>query len=240
MIKFSTETCITRAQRLAPYFTIIKPEGEGPFPVAILMHGCGNQIGPQTDYAHAAAKQGIASVIVDSYSPRKISLLEARGLVCGGMRFWGRERAGDLLATLAWVRIQDWAQPDAIGAAGWSHGGWTVMDALALGSKVANYANLSDMPEDPLAGLKTAFLVYPWCGYGVQTHANGWVKPVPAMMLLGSKDSVSGAVETIVYRDATHSFDETTSINPSFRYNEDYTQNAMTTFADWMAQHLAA
>ena len=102
MIRFPAETLAARAARLSPCFTIVKPDvakfGDGPFATTIMMHGCGSQIGPQTDYAKAAAEYGVASIIVDSYSLRRIDKAQAAGLVCSGLRLWGRERAGDIFA----------------------------------------------------------------------------------------------------------------------------------------------
>ena len=254
MQKFPRETLDSRAARLLAHCQIFKPEGNGPFPTAFLFHGCGDNDGPQPGYAKAAAQKGIASVVVDSFRPRDISLTEARILVCTGLRLWGRERAGDLIALLHWARGQDWVQADRLAAAGWSHGGWTVMDALALGPEVAEFADLEGVPADPLAGLSTAFLVYPWCGLGAQTLRKGWQKAIPAYLMLGENDTLSGThlplkaadkvrlsgatVETLIYPGATHSFDEETSVNPTFRFNPEQTADAQARFADWMARHL--
>ena len=254
MKRFPRETLSARADRLSPAAVIIKPDGDGPFPVGIMHHGCGNADGPQIHYAKAAARAGIASVIVDSYGPRRLSLTQARTLVCGGLHLWGRERAGDLLAMLHWVRQQAWADPSRLAAAGWSHGGWTIMDALALGPACAEHARLTDVPANPLDGLKTVFLVYPWCGFGAQTHKKGWTRAISAHMILGQKDSVSGVrfplraaaaarlsgaqVETDIYPNATHSFDEVTSVNPTFRHDPALEARAIAAFTAWMQREL--
>jgi dienelactone hydrolase len=254
MKKFPRETLDARAQRLLPFCQIVRPEGQGPFPTVFLFHGCGDPDGPQPGYAKAAAAKGIASVVVDSYRPRGISLIEARMLICSGMRLWGRERAGDLISLMHWARNQDWVAADRLAAAGWSHGGWTVMDALALGAEVAEFADLEGVSADPLAGLTAAFLVYPWCGLGAQTLRRGWQKAIPAFLMLGENDTLSGTkyplraadkvrgagapVETHIYPGATHSFDEETSVNPTFRFNPVQAADAQARFADWMASRL--
>lgn len=253
-MKFPRESLNSRAQRLLPHCQMIRPAGPGPFPTLFLFHGCGDPDGPQPAYAAEAAKHGIASVVVDSFRPRDISLNEARILVCTGMRLWGRERAGDLVALMDWARHQDWVDARRLGAAGWSHGGWTVMDGLALGSQVAEFAGLTDVPADPLAGLKTAFLVYPWCGLGAQTLRLGWTQKIPAFFLLAGEDNLSGTrlplraaemltkagglIETHIYPGATHSFDEQISVNPTFRYDAVLFEDAKSRFASWMVRHL--
>ena len=61
--------------------------------------------------------------------------------------------------------MQNWVDPDRIVVAGWSHGGWTIMDALALrpGREMAHFTGLT-----PLEGyLATS----PGCVYAVLATA---------------------------------------------------------------------
>jgi dienelactone hydrolase len=255
MIRFPSETLRARTARLSPNFTIVRPDsaifGPGPYPTTIMMHGCGDQNGPQSDYAHGAARHGVASVIVDSYTARRISKAEAAGLVCAGLRLWGRERAGDVFAALSWARQQDWVDVDQLSLSGWSHGGWSVMDALALGPEVAKHAAISDLNDDVLGGVTSAFLVYPWCGAGAQTPSRGWQKPVRAFMLLAEKDSVAGVrfplralaaaarsgarTDSIVYPRATHCFDEEITFNPTFKFDPVDTHKAIEFYGKWIS-----
>jgi dienelactone hydrolase len=256
MIRFPAETLAARAQRLAPYFTIIKPDpnifGPGPYPTTIMLHGCGNHLGPQTDYARAAAGNGVASIIVDSYTPRQIDKARAVAFICSGLRLWGRERAGDVLAALHFARCQDWVCTGSLSLAGWSHGGWSVMDALALGAQVGQHAGITDLPDDPLAGVGSAFVVYPWCGAGAQTHGRGWVKPVRAFMLLAEKDSVAGVrfplkaleaahrsgakTQSLIYAGATHCFDEENTFSPTFKIDPVLAARAHKLYGEWIAE----
>jgi dienelactone hydrolase len=254
MMKLPVETLSARAARFAPFYRIVKPDGPGPFPTVVHFHGCGDHDGPQPNYAAAAAARGVASILVNSFAPRGITLLEARLLVCSGMRLWGRERAGDVLAALHWARQQNWVDSGRLGVAGWSHGAWSIMDALALGQTCGTHAQLKDLPDDPFEGLKTAFLVYPWCGIGAQTLSRGWSKLIPTAFILAQDDSLAGItlplkaaarlskagcqVETHIYPGATHSFDEETSVNPTFRFNPEHARDAHVRFADWMERFL--
>jgi dienelactone hydrolase len=255
MIRFPTETLAARTARLLPSFTIVRPDtsvfGPGPYPTTIMMHGCGTQNGPQPDYAQAAALQGVASIIVDSFTLRNIDAIQARALVCSGMRLWGRERAGDIFAALHFARSQDWVCAGSLSLSGWSHGGWTVMDALALGGEVGQHAGITDLTGDVLAGVGAVFVVYPWCGAGAQTHTRGWTKPVRAMMLLAEKDSVAGVrfplnalkaaqksgaqTESVIYAGATHCFDEELAWNPSFKFDPVEAARAQAFYGEWLA-----
>jgi dienelactone hydrolase len=275
MFRFPKEALLERADRLLSHAEIIKPGHDpgsrgarsfgagsleagsfeaGSWPTAVMLHGCGKADGPQRDYALAAARVGVASIIINSYAPRRISQNQARGVVCTGLRLWGRERAGDLLAMLAWARTQDWVKADRLIAAGWSHGGWTVMDALALGQEIGHHARLSDVPENPLDGLAYVFLVYPWCGVGSFTLLKGWNTPVPTTMLLGGRDVLVGqrrpqlAIDALKrchttlkverFETATHSFDEEDSGNPAFIFDPELATRAHHMFADHV-KHLA-
>ena len=256
MFRFPKESLAIRADRLSPDFKVVKPDharfGSGPYPTTIMMHGCGDKDGPQIDYANVAAAHGVASIIVDYYSARRINKPQALALVCAGLRLWGRERAGDICAALFWARQQDWVDGEALSLSGWSHGGWSVMDALALGPDVGKYARLTDLNDAVLDGVGSAFLVYPWCGTGTQTLSRGWVKPVRAFMLLAEKDKVAGVraplraleaaqksgaqVDSLIYPSATHSFDEKFTFNPSFIYDASLAERSMTFYGTWIAQ----
>jgi dienelactone hydrolase len=258
MIRFPTETLEDRAQRIGAHATVVQPDaatfGAGPHPCVIMMHGCGKHDGPQIDYAKAAAERGVGAIIVDSYTPRRISRAEAAGLVCSGLRLWGRERAGDIFAALHIARHLKWVNADRLSLAGWSHGGWCVMDALALGTQIGLHARISDLPQSILDGVNNAFVVYPWCGTGAQTPRRGWVKPVHAYMLLAEKDGVAGVqaplaamraaaksgaqIEHKVLAGATHCFDEDKTYNPAFRFDPAEAVRAHALYADWISSDL--
>jgi dienelactone hydrolase len=115
-----------------------------------------------------------------------------------GLRLWGRERAGDLFATMEWVRGQGWAHPRRIAIAGWSHGGWTAMDAMALrpGVEAMRETHLADLPSEPLAALVGDFLVYPYSGVGSLSAGRGLRADVPVRAIVGTRDTVVGGRST--------------------------------------------
>lgn len=218
----STETLDQRIAALAPY-DVVMPEGPGPFPVVVQLHGCGGKKPFQQTWAQVARDAGWAAVVLDSYAHRGIGRLSAYATVCTGMRLWGRERAGDLFAALEWARRQPWADAERLVAAGWSHGGWTVLDALALGEDAAQATKLDGLPAEPLAGVRGAFLVYPYCGAGSLARRRGLRFDAQPLALLGSQDAIVGttalraALEGLKgpspvaiewFEGATHAFDE--------------------------------
>jgi dienelactone hydrolase len=199
---------------------VLLPAGDGPFPVVVQMHGCGGVQPMQRRYADAALEAGVAVVILDSLTPRGIGRREAQLTVCSGLRLRGAERAGDLRAALDWVRAQPWADSGRIAAAGWSHGAWAIMEALA-----------ADDGHAGVAALKLAVLVYPYAGPLAHTASRGWGENRPAVLAcLGGRDAVVGrvaprraiarlqddglAVELVELAEATHGFDDDHASDP--------------------------
>ena len=94
------------AQQIAPGFIWVVPEGEGPFPAAMLLSGCD---GPQSNLNRLAAELAAAgwlSVIVDSHGPRGLDDAQLWRLVCAGQILNGAERASDIAVALAELPLQ--------------------------------------------------------------------------------------------------------------------------------------
>ena len=231
-------TLADRAALLSRNIRVLKPVGFGPFPVAIQMHGCAGSQPFQNSYADAAVKAGVAVVIVDSLKPRNMSRLDGSLLVCTGTALRGAQRAGDLYATLAWLRTQSWADANRVVAAGWSHGGWTIMDAFAQGSGAARMTGLADVDPALLKAVKGVFLVYPYASFPSLTSARGWQGQRPKVFaVLGGKDAVVGvtgpmkalnrlkadglSIDVLTFPDATHAFDDDDANDPRTRYRPD-------------------
>ena len=213
---------------LAPHLQVVRPPGPGPFPVVVQMHGCGGVQPMQSRYAEAACAAGVAAVVVDSLAPRGISRTEAQLTVCTGLRLRGAERAHDLLAVLAWLDGEAWADTGRLAAAGWSHGGWSVMEALAA----------PDAQDPRLAALSLVILVYPYAGPLARSARHGWGPHRPQVRAcLAGRDAVVGRVsplralerlkadgldvEVLTLPDATHCFDDECARDPRTRYRPD-------------------
>ena len=241
---------IAHAARLETHIKVIRPGAAGRLPVVVQMHGCGGVAPMQFRYAEAAHDCGVAAVVVDSHGPRGIGRREAQLTVCSGLKLRGAERAVDLLATLRWLQDQPWADPDRIAVAGWSHGGWTIMEALAQTSP-AGAAEAAT-----LARLKAAVLIYPYAGPLSRTASRGWGANRPRVYAcLGGRDAVVGqalperaltrleadglSVRRLVLPDATHSFDDPDADDPRTRYRPDLARRALDFYAASLAEALA-
>jgi dienelactone hydrolase len=227
----------SRGEWLARHFKIRKPPGPGPFPVVVMLHGCGGVRPFIDDVAAIAAEAGAAAIEVDSYTPRRISRMAALTTICTGARFRGRERAGDLYATLAWVRAQAWAASERIVAAGWSHGAWTIMDGLALekGGEMRRATGLVDLTDEPLQGLAGALLVYPYTGAASLAGRRDWRINPRSIAILAGRDHIVGVrvprralerqrarganIEIVSFAEATHAFEDGLAEDPRVRFD---------------------
>jgi dienelactone hydrolase len=234
-------TLEARAKWLAPHLHITKPEGAGPFPALLMLHGCGGPRPFQRDIAAVAAKAGAAAVQVDSFAPRGIDRAGAYATVCTGARLRGRERAGDLYAAMAWARRQNWVDPNRIIAAGWSHGAWTIMDALALriGDEMRRATGIADLDGEPLEGLASAFLAYPYAGPTSFAGRRAWRVAPRSIAITAGRDVVVGhtrpraaltrlrdngaPIEMVHFENATHAFEDAESSDLLVRFDAEST-----------------
>lgn len=249
-------TVAGHADRIASGFTVMKPDGPGPFPVVLQMHGCAGSQPFQKHYAVEAVKAGAAVVIVDSLKPRGMSRLDGSLFVCTGTTLRGAQRAADLYGVIHWLKGQSWADDSRIVAAGWSHGGWTIMDAMAQGEGAARMTGLTDAGPDLLRGVRGTFLVYPYAAYPSLTTNQGWAGRRPKVFaVLGGKDAVVGwkhpqralerlkrdglAVDVLMLPEATHAFDDDDANDPRTRYRPDLSAQARTYYVNALRSCLA-
>ena len=225
--------------KVADASKVFRPSGSGPFPVALILHGCGGKTPFLEDYARVAVQAGYAAVVVDSFKPRGMSTLDAKLFVCTGTVLQGLKRSGDIFAMLAWLENQSWADHERIFLAGWSHGSWSIMDGYAIGPNAARATGIID--ADPLKlrrRVKGALLVYPYSAYPSLTSSRGWGAHGPKVFsVVGGKDQVVGwknpqkaldrlkrdglSVDTVFYPDATHAFDDDRANDPRAKYRPD-------------------
>lgn len=246
-----------RVELLKPGFVVSKPEGEGPFPVVLLFHGCGGLRGEHGEkdimngYARTAREAGYASIIVDSFGPRDIDFHYAVSKVCKGYKLRGRARAGDVLAAVSYAKSLSFVDAGHIILAGWSHGGWTVMDTMTMDMEKRWPAALKRPPADILGGLQGVYLTYPFCGFPALSHERSWVYRPPTSVIVAEYDEVvqlGRCAETLIKLDAdgvvlevevfehvTHAFDERDqTAKSSFSYDDAASSRAHRRFEHYL------
>jgi dienelactone hydrolase len=193
---------------------LFKPDGAGPFPTVIALHGCGglngqsDQIEPRyRDWAEQLLKAGNAVLLPDSYGSRELGpqcrVKERRVLA-------RRERVADIMASRQWLTQQPWAVQDRISLIGWANGAsallWAVRPQLASGKLEPDF--------------RAAVAFYPDCRI---SSGLGWSARVPTLVLIGAGDDISSPAacrqmvdgargrsalaRIVVYPGALHDFD---------------------------------
>lgn len=186
-----------------------RPEGDGPFPAVVLLHGCGGMVYDDPWAENHLLPWGFLHrsyvlLEVDSFGPRDITQ------VCEGndwikanpsIRALDAHAGKDFLANLSFV------DGDRIAVMGWSHGGMTVLAA------VGNWARNEPLRPDPF---KAAIAFYPFCKLKLPRV------DAPLLVLIGDADDWTPVqycrqmeltgdspheYQLIVYPGASHGFD---------------------------------
>jgi dienelactone hydrolase len=193
---------------------LYKPDGDGPFPTVIALHGCGGLAGHSEpvqpryrDWAEQLLKDGNAVLLPESYGSRELGpqcrVKERRVLA-------RRERVADIMASRQWLVQQPWAARDRISLLGWANGASALLWAVRPQSPSRNVE-----PD-----FRSAIAFYPDCRV---SSGLGWSARVPTLLLIGAKDDISsppackqmvdGArgrsalARIVVYPGAYHDFD---------------------------------
>jgi dienelactone hydrolase len=193
---------------------LFKPEGAGPFPTVIALHGCGglngqsDQIQPRyRDWAEQLLKDGNAVLLPDSYGSRELGpqcrVKERRVLA-------RRERVVDIMASRQWLSQQPWVAQDRISLIGWANGASALLWAVR--------PQLASRKIEP--DFRAAVAFYPDCRI---SSGLGWSARVPTLLLIGASDDVSSPAacrqmvdgargrsalaRIVVYPGAAHDFD---------------------------------
>src|SRR3979490_923197 len=176
---------------------LYKPDGDGPFPVVIALHGCGGLAGHsepvQTryrDWAEQLLKGGNAVLLPDSYGSRELGP-QCRVNVRGRRFLARRERVADIMASRQWLVQQPWAARDRISLLGWANGASALLWAVR--------PQLSSRNVEP--DFRSAIAFYPDCRI---SSGLGWSARVPTLVLIGAKDDVSSPPACRQMADGAH------------------------------------
>jgi dienelactone hydrolase len=193
---------------------VFRPQGTGPFPAVIAMHGCaglfnrsGNIGMRYSGWAERLNAAGFAVVFPDSFGSRGIG---NQCTVRSRKARSSRERVADANATRRWLQGQEWVKADRVALLGWSTGAtsvlWTVRPRAVR--------------RDGKPDFRSAVTLYPGCR---RLNNVAWAARIPTLVLIGQADDwtpaeacqqmVYGArgrsarTEIVVYPNAHHEFD---------------------------------
>ena len=194
---------------------LYKPEGNGPFPAVVGLHGCSGLIdrtgAPRSryrDWAEHLTKAGFVVLFPDSYGSRGAG---SQCTVRHRSVRTDRERVADADAARRWLQAQPFVTPGHVALVGWSTGAisvlWTVRRRTAV-------------PKDDKTDFRSAVAFYPGCQ---RLDNTAWSARIPTLILIGAADDwasaqtcqhmVAGArgrsagTSIIVYPSTYHDFD---------------------------------
>ena len=217
-----------------------KPDGDGPFPAVVSMHGCSGLSHSlrmaEADFLNAL---GYVSLVVDSFVTRRI--VEA----CTSPP---PDRHADALGALKYVAKLPYVDPKHIALVGRSQGG-----IVALQVASTQPVEVYEVPGE--LAYKAVAALYPWCGAATDQLA------LPALIMVGDADDWAPAkdcerlmarragrgapVKLIVYPGVYHSFDSRiageglTLFGHRLKYDAEATKNAGEELTEFLRQYLA-
>src|SRR5689334_12885127 len=170
------------ATGLTLHAQLYKPDGDGPFPTVIALHGCGGLGGHSEpvlpryrDWAEQLLKAGHAVLLPDSYGSRELGpqcRVKERHVLAR------RERVADITAARQWLSQQAWVAHDRVSLIGWANGASALLWAVRPQSSSRNAA-----PD-----FRSAIAFYP--DFRISSGL-GWSARVPTLLLIGAKDDIS-------------------------------------------------
>jgi dienelactone hydrolase len=157
---------------------LTRPEGAGPFPALVLLHGC-QGVSPQVNaWARWLADRGYVAFVVDSFGPRKEP---ADCKSDGKPDAPATARFDDAIGALKYLQAQPFVIPERVASFGWSQGGVfaiAVINGPALERARARGVVL------PRVGYAAAVAMYPG---GCRDYAKELVIR-PLLLLIGGTD----------------------------------------------------
>jgi len=193
--------------------TLVKPDGPGPFPAIVALHGCegltlstGALAIRYQDWADRLTRAGFALLFPDSYGSRHLGG-QCRTRATAHIE---RERMKDAEAAREWLQAQGLAKPNHVSLLGWSSGAVGVLWAVRPRAR----------PRDGKPDFRSAAVLYPACR---RLDNAAWAARIPTLILAGGADDVvsahaceqmvahaygrSARVKIVVYPGASHDFD---------------------------------
>lgn len=192
---------------------LFKPQGQGPFPAIVAMHGCSGLWSSKTvglsprhaDWGRRLSALGYVVIFPDSYGSRDL------GPQCKNddreVEPY-RERVEDANAARRYLQTLPYVKPAAIALLGWSNGGSSVLYTVRP----------KDRPKAGSPDFRAAVAFYPGCS--AMADKGDWATRIPLLIVMGDADDWTPAkpckalaaanadrVRLILYPGAYHDFD---------------------------------
>jgi dienelactone hydrolase len=189
----------------------IRPEGAGPFPAVVLLHGCHGVSASTRDWAHWFGARGYVALIVDSWRPRGI-----RDGCTPGQDIPNTERFDDAVGALRWLHTRGYVDPRRVGVMGWSNGGLFAMAVVNGPSLERARVRGVALPEP---GFVASVAMYPGGCYSLVEErvvrplllligdADDWTLPSECARMVDAMRARGADTSLVLYPGAVHYFD---------------------------------
>jgi len=223
---------------------LAKPEGVGPFPAVIGLHGCAGMPGTtKRKLVDDLVGWGYVVLLVDSFATRGIEH------ACTGGFLWdiAGTRRSDAYGALAFLARQTFVDPQRVAAVGFSQGAWVTLLAAEANS-FELFVHASNL------GFRAVVAFYPLC------RAVAGRPLIPTLILIGALDEWTPAadcsqkidawgtdgasIEHVVYPSVHHSFyypelqPGRTIFGRWAEYNEEAATDATRRMREFLKRHL--
>ncbi len=192
--------------------TLVKPEGPGPFPAVVQLHGCAGLEAQSYRWARWFADRGYVALVVDSFGPRKVK---------GDCRTGPGEppttaRFDDAFGALRYLQSQPFVIPDHVAAIGWSQGGVYAMAVINGPSLERAQRRGVDLPA---TGFAAGVGVYPGGCFSLVKEqvvrpllvliggADDWTPAAKCQEMVDAMRSRGSDASIVIYPGAYHYFD---------------------------------
>ena len=221
---------------------LAKPEGAGPFPAVVGLHGCaGMPDATKRKLVDELVGWGYVTLLVDSFATRGVDHDCFKG-------FLANARISDAYGALAFLAGQTFVDPQRVAAVGFSKGGW-----VALSVSESNYSfKMPILPSN--LRFRAAVAFNPPC-------RDAGARPlIPTLILIGALDEWTPAagcsekidawgtegvpIDLVVYPSVHHGFyyQELQPVRTMFgrwaEYNEEAATDATRRMREFLERHL--
>jgi dienelactone hydrolase len=230
---------------------LTKPQGSGPFPAVVMLHGCRGIDKAQDAWAGRLASWGYVALQVDSYACRGQKDICATPFIIPFPT-----RVQDAYDSKSYLAKLPFVDPNRIAVAGWSHGGALTIASVSPQNYLV-WANINmayaDLTRKPAAPFRAAVALYPWICLARLSDLEA-----PLLILAGEPDVIAPVAflkanmppekspyEVILkaYPGAYHTFDAegvdiTTPAGVKLKYDAAATSDAIVQVKEFLAKYL--
>src|SRR5947208_9336752 len=123
---------------------VYRPEGTGPFPAVVLLHGCQGVLPSTRQWGRWFKERGYLALVVDSWAARGIT----EDCSPASPEVMNTERFDDGVGALRYLQSRGDVDRDHVGVIGWSNGGAFAM-ALVNGLAISGPARVGALWRSP-------------------------------------------------------------------------------------------